>query len=292
MKGDEPVRTETRKAHAKLNLTLDILRRRPDGYHDLRMVMQSVSLHDTVTVTETAGPDIAVTCDQGDLPAGPGNIAWKAADRFFRDMDLPPRGLDIALEKHIPAQAGMAGGSADGAAVLRILRDWYAPDLPDAKLASIGAAVGSDVPFCVLGGTALAEGRGEILTPLPSLPECTILICKPDFGLSTPALFGRVRVPELKDRPDHAAMEQALIAGDLVAVARQLVNVFEEVLTAEEAREIRAIQETLRAHGALGAVMTGSGPTVFGLFSERHRAEEAAAALKRPDRQVFTVQPV
>ena len=294
MKGDEPVRTETRKAHAKLNLTLDILRRRPDGYHDLRMVMQSVSLHDTVTVTETAGPDIAVTCDQGDLPAGPGNIAWKAADQFFRDMDLPPRGLDIALEKHIPAQAGMAGGSADGAAVLRILRDWYAPDLPDAELASIGAAVGSDVPFCVLGGTALAEGRGEILTPLPSLPECTILICKPDFGLSTPALFGRVRVEELKDRPDHAALTAALAAGDLSAVARNLKNVFEEVLTAEERREIAAIEKTMLDGGALGAVMTGSGPTVFGLWlsGETKGAAAAAERLRSRYSQVFPAEPV
>ena len=284
--------TVTEQAPAKVNLTLDILGKRPDGYHDLKMVMQTVSLYDTVTVTETAGESVTVSVDRGDLPAGPDNIAWKAADVFFRRTGLPRRGLAIGLEKRIPAQAGMAGGSADGAAVLRVLRRLYAPELPMTELEDMAAEVGSDVPFCVRGGTVLAEGRGERLRDLPPMPPCWLTLCKPSFGLSTPALFGRVRVPELKDRPDHAAMENALTAGDLAAVSRQLANVFEGVLTAEEAREIRAIEETLCSHGALGAVMTGSGPTVFGLFSEQARAEEAAAALRRPDRQVFTAQPV
>ena len=284
--------TITEQAPAKVNLTLDILGKRPDGYHDLKMVMQTVSLYDTVTVTETAGEAVSVSVDRGDLPAGPDNIAWKAADVFFRRTGLPRRGLAIALQKRIPAQAGMAGGSADGAAVLRVLRRLYAPELPLTELEDMAAQVGSDVPFCVRGGTVLAEGRGERLHDLPSLPDCWLTLCKPAFGLSTPALFGRVRVAELKGRPDHEAMEQALGDGDLTAVARQLANVFEEVLTAEESREIRTIEETLLAHGALGAVMTGSGPTVFGLFSEQTRAEEAAAALQRLDRQVFTVRPV
>lgn len=284
--------TITEQAPAKVNLTLDILGKRPDGYHDLKMVMQTVSLYDTVTVTETAGEAVTVSVDRGDLPAGPDNIAWKAADVFFRRTGLPRRGLTIGLHKRIPAQAGMAGGSADGAAVLRVLRRLYAPELPLTELEDMAAAVGSDVPFCVRGGTVLAEGRGERLQDLPPMPQCWLALCKPSFGLSTPALFGRVQVPELKHRPDHDAMEQALLSGDLPAVARQLANVFEEVLTAEEAREIRAIEETLLSHGALGAVMTGSGPTVFGLFSEQARAEAAAEALKRQDRQVFAAQPV
>ena len=284
--------TITEQAPAKVNLTLDILGKRPDGYHDLKMVMQTVSLYDTVTVTETAGESVSVSVDRGDLPAGPDNIAWKAADVFFRRTGLPRRGLAIALHKRIPAQAGMAGGSADGAAVLRVLRRLYAPELPQAELEDMAAAVGSDVPFCVRGGTVLAEGRGERLQDLPPMPACWLALCKPAFGLSTPALFGRVRTAELKRRPDHGAMEQALRTGELTAVARQLANVFEEVLTAEEAREIRAIQEMLLSRGALGAVMTGSGPTVFGLFAEQTRAEGAAAALRRPDRQVFVARPV
>ncbi|MBP3486534.1 MAG: 4-(cytidine 5'-diphospho)-2-C-methyl-D-erythritol kinase, partial [Oscillospiraceae bacterium] len=177
-------------------------------------------------------------------------------------------------------------------AVLRVLRRLYAPELPMTELEDMAAEVGSDVPFCVRGGTVLAEGRGERLYDLPPLPACWLALCKPSFGLSTPALFGRVRVPELKYRPDHNAMEQALAAGDLPSVARQLANVFEEVLTAEEGREIRTIEETLLTHGALGAVMTGSGPTVLGLFSQQTQAEAAAEALRRPDRQVFVARPV
>lgn len=286
------MREITRQAPAKLNLTLDILGRRPDGYHDLRMVMQAISLCDTVTVRETAGEDVTVSLNRGDLPAGRDNIAWKAAEVFFRSTGLPRRGLAITLKKVIPAQAGMAGGSADGGAVLKILRELYAPALPQQALEEMGAAVGSDVPFCIRGGTALAEGRGEVLTSLPPLPDCWIALCKPDFGLSTPALFGRVQAETLRDRPDHAAMERALAAGDLEAAARQMKNVFEEVLTPEEAREIDGIRRQLLLHGALNAVMTGSGPTVFGLFREREAAGQAAEALRRCYSQVFTAKPI
>ena len=286
------MRTITREAPAKLNLTLDILRRRPDGYHDLRMVMQAISLSDTVTVTETAGEEITVRTDREDLPAGRDNIAWKAADVFFRAAGVPRHGLAITLEKRIPDQAGMAGGSTDGAAVLKILRELYCPELPDAALEEMAAAVGSDVPFCVRGGTALAEGRGEILTTLPPLPDCWIALCKPDFGLSTPALFGRVRVEKLLRRPDHEAMERALAAGDLRAVAGWMGNVFEEVLTPSEAEEICRIKGQLLSHGALNAVMTGSGPTVFGLFEKEAAACRAAEALKERYGQAFTAKPV
>ena len=149
----------------------------------------------------------------------------------------------ILLEKRIPMQAGMAGGSADGAAVLQALRSLYAPEMPRQELERIGLQVGSDVPFCVRGGTALAEGRGEVLTDLPPLPACAIVVCKPEFGLSTPALFGRVQVEKLSRRPDHDAMKRALTAGNLGAVAQQMGNVFEEVLTAEESREIAYLDD-------------------------------------------------
>lgn len=285
------MRTVTQQAPAKVNLTLDILGKRPDGYHDLRMVMQTISLYDTVTVTETAGEEIAVTTDRGDLPTGPDNIAWKAADVFFRRTGTPRRGLAIRLEKRIPAQAGMAGGSADGAAVLRILRQLYAPELPVAELEDMAARVGSDVPFCVRGGTVLAEGRGEVMRDLPAMPRCHMAVCKPPFGLSTPALFGRVRTAELADRPDHPAMEAALERGDLVSVAREMGNVFEQVLTAEEAREIGEIRETMLSCGALNAVMTGSGPTVFGIFAGEEAALAAVDTLRRKYDQVYVVTP-
>ncbi len=281
----------TLPAYAKVNLTLDVLGKRPDGYHDLRMVMQSVSLADLVTVTEQPGEEITVRCDRGDLPSGPSNIAWKAADAFFAAAGVPRRGLDIAIEKRIPAQAGMGGGSADGGAVLRVLRDWYAAAMPDAALARIGAAAGSDVPFCVLGGAALAEGRGEVLTPLPALPDCAILLCKPDFGLSTPALFRRADGVSPSERPDNDAMADALRRGDLAAAAENLRNVFEEALTEEERREIGEIKTAMLHGGALNAAMTGSGPTVFGLYADISAARAAAAVLRRRYDQVFLTGP-
>ena len=240
------MKSMTLPAYAKLNLTLDILRKRPDGYHDLRMVMQSIALHDTVTVrTETGDGDITVRTDREDLPGGPGNIAWKAARAFYDAVGMENGGTEILLEKRIPMQAGMAGGSADGAAVLQALRSLYAPEMPRQELERIGLQVGSDVPFCVRGGTALAEGRGEVLTDLPPLPACAIVVCKPEFGLSTPALFGRVQVEKLSRRPDHDAMKRALTAGNLGAVAQQMGNVFEEVLTAEESREIAYLKDVM-----------------------------------------------
>lgn len=277
-------------APAKINLTLDILRRREDGYHDLQMVMQTVSLCDTVTVRTGTGGGLSVATDRADLPGGPGNLAWKAAENFYDAMGLPNEGTEIFLKKRIPMEAGMAGGSADAAAVLRALRALLRPGLPDAALERMAARVGSDVPFCVRGGTALAEGRGEVLTALPPLPPCHILLCKPGFGISTPALFGRVRVEDVHSRPNLPAMLSALSAGDLPGIAAQMRNVFEDVL-AEEREAIFAIRDTMRRHGALSAMMTGSGTTVFGLFSEEDAARQAAAALKQGDLQVFLVKP-
>ena len=273
------MKSMTLPAYAKLNLTLDILRKRPDGYHDLRMVMQSIALHDTVTVrTETGDGDITVRTDREDLPGGPGNIAWKAARAFYDAVGMENGGTEILLEKRIPMQAGMAGGSADGAAVLQALRSLYAPEMPRQELERIGLQVGSDVPFCVHGGTCLAEGRGEVLTDLPPLPACAIVLCKPDFGLPTPELFTRVDGADLGERPDASAMAEALARGELAAVAGCLGNVFERVLTGEE--------------GALNAAMSGSGPTVFGLFTDPVKADRAAEVLGQTYRQTYLAAPV
>ena len=287
------MRAITRSAPAKLNLTLDILGRRPDGFHEMRMVMQSISLADTVTVgTGTGTGAVTVSADRADLPAGPENIAWKAAMAFYHGTGIPNDGTEIRLEKRIPMQAGMAGGSADGAAVLRALRDLLAPELPDRELEKLAEQVGSDVPFCVRGGTALAEGRGERLTDLPPMPDCRILLCKPDFGLSTPALFGRVRTEALENRPDLPAVERALAAGDLEALARRLGNVFEQVLNSEERAAIRWIETQMLKNGALSAVMTGSGPTVFGLFLGELAARRAEHDLRARYSQIFHVRPL
>lgn len=285
--------TLTLAAPAKLNLTLDILGKRPDGYHDLQMVMQTIALSDTVTVRTAPGSGhITVHMPGSDLPTGPENIAHRAAAVFFAHIGIADVDAEITVEKRIPAQAGMAGGSTDGAAVLRALRTLLRPDLPTATLEKWGEQVGSDVPFCVRGGTALAEGRGERLTTLPSLPECHVLVCKPDFGLSTPALFGRIRLDAICRRPDTAAMTAALTTGDLPAVAGNLANVFEEVLTGRERQEIAGIEDAMKRGGALNAAMTGSGPTVFGLFDRETAAVEAAEHLRRRYAQTYLTHPL
>lgn len=274
----------TLPAYAKLNLTLDILRKRPDGYHDLQMVMQTVSLHDDVTVALTEGEGVVCRC--GDIPGDESNLAVKAARAFFAETGLAPRGLEIDVVKRIPAQAGMAGGSADGAAVLRALRDMLMPELPDGDLERVGARIGSDVPYCVRGGTALAEGRGERLTTLCKAPRLYAVLCKPDFAVSTPMLFSRVRVDALRDRPDTAGMLAALKTGDAAGVLARVRNVFEDVLP-EDCAEVFAIKSRLLALGAEAAAMTGSGPTVFGLFRDAARAKAAYNALAPDYRQTY-----
>ena len=274
----------TLPAYAKLNLTLDILRKREDGYHDLQMVMQTVELHDDVTVSLTDGGDIVCRC--GDIPGDESNLAVKAARAFFDATDVAPCGLVIDIEKRIPAQAGMAGGSADAAATLRALRKLRKPDLTGERLERIAASVGSDVPYCVRGGTALAEGRGERLTTLRDAPAFHAVLCKPDFDISTPALFARVRVAGLRGGPDTTGMLDALHRGDEAGVLARVKNVFEEVLPPEYA-EVFAIKQRLRALGAEAAAMTGSGPTVFGLYRSEAAARAAYEALQTDYAQTF-----
>ena len=283
--------TYTEHAWAKLNLTLDILGKRPDGYHEMRMVMQSIDLRDTVTLREETAPGIRVASSCRFLPCDETNIAAKAILRFFEATGLPCPGFSVRLDKEIPVCAGMAGGSSDGAAVLRLLRREYCPALPQEALEAIAARVGSDVPYCVRGGTALAEGRGEILTDLPPLPRCWLVLCKPDFGIPTPELFARADAQTVHCRPDIAGMRRALEQGDLEGVAARLCNGFEELLPPEYHAVFR-IRDRLRALGALNASMSGSGPTVFGIFRERDAAERAAASLGREYAQTYLTEPV
>lgn len=274
----------TLPARAKLNLTLDIIRKRPDGYHDLQMVMQSVELHDDVTVALTGGEGIVCHC--GDIPGDESNLAVKAANAFFTETGTEPYGLVIDVEKHIPVQAGMAGGSSDAAAVLHALRLLLRPELPGEELERIGATVGSDVPYCVRGGTALAEGRGERLTTLRSAPEFHVLLCKPDFAISTPELFSRVHIADLWHRPDTPGMLEALHRADAEGVAARVKNVFELVLPKEYA-EVFDIKERMHRLGAEATAMTGSGPTVFGLFRDYALVRDAYAILAEEYEQTY-----
>ena len=269
---------KTLTAPAKINLALDILGTRPDGYHDMRMVMQTISLCDTVTVEETAA-GFELQTDGDFIPAGKKTLEQWAAEAFFEAIGQPMPGLRVTLEKVTPAYAGLGGGSADVAALLRILRDTYAPGLPAEELERIGFTVGSDMPFCVRGGTALAEGRGEVLTDLTPLPDCWFVLCKPDFGIPTPSLFARVDGGELTHRPDINGMRLALETGDLPGVAARLGNVFEGVLP-EEYHEVFHIKKRLMELSALNAAMSGSGPTVFGVFAEQETARRASRRCK------------
>ena len=277
----------TLPAYAKLNLTLDILRRREDGYHDLQMVMQTVSLHDDVTVTLTGGDGISCRC--GEIPGDESNLAVKAARAFFAATGVAPCGLDIDIVKRIPAQAGMAGGSSDAAATLRALRRLLKPELPGDELERIAATVGSDVPYCVRGGTALAEGRGERLTTLRDAPRLHAVLCKPDFAISTPMLFSRVKVSELWGRPDTTGMLDAIHHGDAEGVLNRVKNVFETVLPKEYA-EVFDIKERFLRLGAEATAMTGSGPTVFGLYRDEAAVQAAYAALQADYAQTFLTQ--
>ena len=284
------MKSMTQKAPAKVNLALDILGRREDGYHNMYMVMQSISLCDTVGVREAdAGFQLHTGGDF--IPTGKKTLEQRAAEAFFQRIGRPMPGLEVTLEKVTPAYAGLGGGSADVAALLRILRDAYAPDLPTEELEKIGFTVGSDMPFCVRGGTALAEGRGEILTDLKPLPACWFVLCKPDFGIPTPTLFAQVDGSELKRRPDIAGMKAALDAGDLEGAVSRLGNVFEEVLP-EEYHEVFRIKGKLLELGAMNAAMSGSGPTVFGIFRDRQAAENAWKTLKRRYDQSYLAQPL
>ncbi len=279
-------------AYAKINLTLDVLGKRPDGYHDLSMVMQSVSLADQVIIRETGEEGFTLKTDLGFLPGADKNIAGVAARAFARHTGADLSGLEIELQKHIPVCAGTAGGSSDGAAVLRGLNRWFSCGLSLRHLAEIGEEVGSDVPYCVLGCTALAEGRGEKLTCLPALPDCYIVLCKPGFSVSTPELFRRIDELKLRFHPDTTGVLAALEEGDLAGVSRRMFNVFEEALPAQRRAVVEEIKSTLLSRGALGACMSGTGPTVFGIFDNAESAQSVADELKQSYAETFLTKNV
>ena len=281
---------QRRCAPAKINLALDILRRREDGYHDMNMVMQTISLADTVQVRETSG-GFSLCAEGLSLPAGKKTLEQQAAEAFFQYIQTPMPGLSVTLTKTVPAYAGLGGGSADVAALLRILRETYCPELSTEELERIGFQVGSDMPFCIRGGTAQAEGRGERLTDLPPLPPCWFVLCKPDFGIPTGDLFRRFCPDAMQTRPDVDGMIAAIRQGNLDGVAARLGNVFETLLLPEH-REVFTIRDRLRELGALNAAMSGSGPTVFGLFREETTARAAEKTLKQQYPQTFLAVPV
>ena len=278
-------------AYAKLNLTLDVLGKREDGYHDLQSVMQTISIRDDIEIDVGTGKPWRLLCSDETLPTDERNLAWKAADVFCRTMNRDPDGLEIRIVKRIPSGAGMGGGSADAAAVLRALNRHYGEPLSVLALAELGAQVGSDVPFCVLGGTAMVEGRGERLRKLPNMPDCIFVVCKPDFSVSTPELYEKIDRVAIPQRPDNRAMETALLAGDLGAVAENLCNVFDPVVTSEHL-ELNYIKSICHSYGALNQQMTGSGSAVFAILPSFEYAAVVCNMLKDNYPKVFIAKPV
>ena len=268
------------KAYAKLNLSLDVAERRADGFHDMCMVMQTVSVCDELELQLNDSGRVQVKSNFSFIPGDERNLAAKAALRFLEATGHAGQGLLITLLKSIPVGAGMAGGSADAAAVLRALNRLYGAPLGPEELETLAASVGSDVPFCVRGGTVLATGRGEKLESLPALPPCKFVICKPDFSISTPELFRKLDQTGLRCHPDTAGIVAALREGTLEPLARRMYNVFEEV-DDRRLRAVREIKGTLLDSGALGAIMTGTGSAVFGIFRPDADCAKAVAELRR-----------
>ncbi len=285
----------TVQARAKINLTLDVTGQREDGYHTVRMVMQSVALHDEVRVVITHGEKkprgIVLTCNLPYLPVDERNLAYRAAELFYRETGALLETCEIHIEKRIPVAAGLAGGSTDAAAVLRALSALYTTGLTDDELCAMGLRLGADVPYCLRGGTMLAEGIGEELTPLPSMPHCWVVLCKPPFGVSTKEVYHEIDAVEISQRPDAAGMIRALENADYAGVCKRLSNVMETV-TAAKRRQIGEIKSFLAENGADGTLMSGSGPTVFGLFADENRAKTAAKMLRRRFADTYLTETV
>ena len=278
-------------AYAKVNLTLDVLGKRDDGYHDLQSVMQTISLRDDIEIDIGTGKPWKLVCDKEGIPTDERNLAWKAAKVYCETMKKDPDGLEIRITKRIPSQAGLGGGSADAAAVLRALNGHYGNPLSVMALAELGALVGSDVPFCVVGGTAMVEGRGERLRMLPNMPDCVFVVCKPEFSISTPELFKKIDEKTVAKHPDNQAMESAILAGDLGRVAENFCNVFDPVVT-EDHLELNYIKSIFNSYGSVGQQMTGSGSAVYCVVPEFEFAAVICNMLRENYPQVFIAKPV
>ena len=274
----------TLSANAKINLTLDILGTREDGYHEVAMIMQEISLHDTLSmgkINQGISLTIVIEGQQGTLPADESNLCWKAAALVQKEYNLQ-EGVEIHLTKRIPMAAGLAGGSADAAAVLKGMNHLFRLGMTEARLCELGARLGSDIPFCIMGGTMLATGRGEILTRLPSFPRLSVVLAKPPVGVSTAWAYKTYDAGYDGPHPDNEAMLEAIHGGEAHKAADLLCNVLEGV-TETEHPVIADYKRLMMEHGAMASMMSGSGPTVFGLVREKQQAWHLADTLKKYD---------
>ena len=267
-----------RKAYAKINLALDVLGTLPNGYHEVRMIMQTVGIWDELTF-EKAESGIVITTDSGELPTDGNNLIYKAV-KLMQEEFSNFGGVKIHLQKNIPIAAGMAGGSTDAAAAMIGFNELYGLGVSRERLMELGVRIGADVPYCVMGGTALAEGIGEKLTRLPDAPSCTLVVVKPDLNVSTKEVYTRLDAKTDVEHPDIDGMISAIKENDLEGVARRLGNVL-ELVTMQLCPVIGDIRRCMEQYGALGSLMSGSGPTVFGIFDDISRAQAAEEAIKK-----------
>ena len=276
------------KAAAKVNLTLDITGRRVDGYHDIRTIMQSVGLYDYVTLTENSSKEITVSCTHPDVPCDERNIVHKCAVAFYNKSGIECGGLHIHIEKNIPTQAGLAGGSADGAAVAVGLNYLCGEPFSGEELRKIGGTVGADIPFCIHGGTVLCEGTGTTLNPLESIPKCYFVLVKPPVGISTAEAY---RAVDSRTTAPEAATDKMLdVLNDVEKIGSLLRNDFEDTLDIEELSQIK--RQLAAFEGCKGACMSGSGSTVFGMFKDREKAVKCAESFKESYSDVFVAENV
>ena len=260
------------KALGKINLGLDVLGKRPDGYHDVRMVMQTIYLYDQITITKRKESGIGLSTNLFYLPVNENNLAYRAAKLLMDEFEIRS-GVDIFLEKHIPVAAGMAGGSSNAAAVLYGINRMFDLGLSMEELMKRGVSLGADVPYCIMRGTVLAEGIGEILTPLPPMPRCQIVVAKPPVSVSTKMVYEKIDSRRIVEHPDIDGIIEGLKEGDVTKIASRMGNVLEQV-TVEEYPVIDKIKKLMNEGGAKGAMMSGSGPTVFGIFTEKSLAKK------------------
>ena len=278
------------KARAKINLGLDVVRKREDGYHEVRMIMQMINLYDKITLRKKTEPGITVTANLSYLPVNEDNLVYRAAKLLMDEFQVDG-GLEIELQKYIPVAAGMAGGSTDAAAVMVGVNRIFQLGLNKKQLMERGVKIGADVPFCIMRGTALAEGIGEELTPLPAMPHCSLVIAKPKIHVSTKFVYGNLKVRELTEHPDIDGQVQALRENNLEQLVARMGNVLETV-TIPAYPVIDEIKHTMMKYGAMGAMMSGSGPTVFGIFEKEDKAQEVCRLLKKEkaSKQVYLVR--
>ena len=280
------------RAYGKINLGLDVLGTRPDGYHEVRMIMQTVGVYDEIRMEKQRKPGIQIATNLSFQPCNEQNLAYRAADLLMQECNVP-EGVSIRIRKVIPVAAGMAGGSSDAAAVLIGVNRMFGLGFSKKDLARRAVTLGADVPYCIMRGTALAEGIGERLTPLPKMPPCIVVVAKPPVSVSTKEVYTKFDACPAPAHPDIDAMIQGLKRGDLLTVAQNLGNVLENV-TEEDYPVVARIKQIMIEHGALGALMSGSGPTVFGLFNDENAAERTRRGLIRARlvRQLFVTKPV